>query len=189
MTCRSTAGGLQPASLINGSAPRALGPPFGHRRPWCLQPRLPQASLPLQSPGHSSTRLGSHLQHLSVMCHPTARCDAEEPLLSSWLSQEPSHLQCGCAQAVGEHEGRRSQPLGSGPVCARNCMVPLDCRLGDESWGHKYAYCRGNCGEDCGGRAVAARRARLSRDTVVGRPAPHARWSAVGHRRHFIWAA
>jgi hypothetical protein len=49
-------------------------------------------------------------------------------------------------------------------------------------------YCRSlieilgtQIGEDCGGRAVAARRARRSRDTVVGRPAPHARWSAVGH--------
>jgi hypothetical protein len=32
-----------------------------------------------------------------------------------------------------------------------------------------------------GGRAVAARRTRRARDTVVGRPAPHARWSLVGH--------
>jgi hypothetical protein len=49
-------------------------------------------------------------------------------------------------------------------------------------------YCRSlieilgtQIGKDCGGRAVAARRARRSRDTVVGRPAPHARWSLVGH--------
>ncbi len=42
--------------------------------------------------------------------------------------------------------------------------------------------CSCSCGEGCGGRAVAARRARRSRDTVVGRPAPHARWSPVGHR-------
>jgi hypothetical protein len=42
--------------------------------------------------------------------------------------------------------------------------------------------CSCSCGEGCGGRAVAARRARRARDTVVGRPAPHARWSLVGHR-------
>jgi hypothetical protein len=50
------------------------------------------------------------------------------------------------------------------------------------SGANRAGNCSCSCCEGCGGRAVAARRARLSRDTVVGRPAPHARWSPVCHR-------
>ena len=71
------------------------------------------------------------------------RCDAEEPLRSSWLPPDPSHLQCECAHTVGEHEGQRSQPLRTGPVCARNGMVPLDSRLATSSGRPRhYAFAR-----------------------------------------------
>jgi hypothetical protein len=48
--------------------------------------------------------------------------------------------------------------------------------------GNCSCSCGEGCGEGCGERAVSSRRARRARDTVVGRPAPHARWSPVGHR-------
>ena len=67
-------------------------------------------------------------------------------------------------------------------TCQRGFTSLLKAAAGADHAGNCSCSCGEGCGEGCGERAVSSRRARRARDTVVGRPAPHARWSPVGQR-------